>query len=243
MIFALYALALSLALWRAGFRGRISAARPVTPAQPTRILIVGATGGTGRHLVTQALERGLRVTVLARKPAKVGLEHPHLTVIKGDVLDGAAVEAAVRGQDAVVSALGHKRFFGPTRILSQGTQNILAAMKTQGVRRLVVETSLGIGDSAGRMGLYFTFFTIPVILPFYFWDKTRQERLIAASGLDWTIVRPVVLTNGRARGQVRLGPGVAGYIWTFRIPRADVATFMLDSLSSAGHVHSAPGIR
>lgn len=242
VIFVLYALALSIALWRAGFRGRVSTARVGTSAQPARILIVGATGGTGRHLVAQALERGLKVTVLVRRPAKPGLEHPNLTVLQGDVLDYDSVEAAVRGQDAVVSALGHKHFFRPTRILSDGTRNIVAAMKAHGVRRLVVETSMGIGDSAGRLGLYYTLFTIPVILPFYFWDKTRQERIMAESGLDWTIVRPGVLTNGPARGRIRHVAGLGSFIWTVRIPRSDVATFMLDQLESTQYVHAAPGI-
>lgn len=96
----------------------------------------------------------------------------------------------MRDQDAVVSALGHKRFFYPTRILSRGTWNILRAMEAHGVQRLVCETSLGIGDSAGRMGLYYTLFTIPVILPFYFWDKAQQERIIAESDVEWVIVGP-----------------------------------------------------
>jgi len=146
-----------------------------------RLLIVGATGGTGRQLIAQALERGHTVTALVRNPSKLQLEHPQLKVVQGDVLDYGSVEAAVRGQEAVISALGHRRFFYPTRILSAGTGNLLRAMHTHSVPRFVCQASLGIGDSAGRMGLYYTLFVIPVILPFYYWDKTRQERLIAAS--------------------------------------------------------------
>jgi hypothetical protein len=85
----------------------------------------------------------------------------------------------------VISALGHKRFFQATHILSEGTRYLLHAMETQGVPRFVCETALGIGDSAGCMGLSYTFFVISFILPFYFWDKTRQERVIAASRVDW----------------------------------------------------------
>src|SRR5947207_13729303 len=112
------------------------------------------------------------VTVLSRTPAKLRMTHERLQVLQGNVLDYASVEAAVRGQDAVVSALGHKRFFGPTRILSEGTRNVLHAVETHHVPRFVCETALGIGDSAGRMGVYYTFFVVPIILPFYFWDKT-----------------------------------------------------------------------
>ena len=160
---------------------------------------MGATGGTGRQLVTQALERGHEVTALVRNPSALGVEHPRLRVLRGDVLDYASVEAAMQGQEAVISALGHKRFFQPTRILSEGTRNLLRAMETRGVRRFVCETALGIGNSSGRMGLYYTFFVIPVVLPFYFWDKARQERIIAQSAVSWVIVRPGVLTNGEPR--------------------------------------------
>jgi len=188
------------------------------------------------------LERGYAVTALVRDPSRLHVDHPELTVIQGNVLDYASVEAAVRGQEAVVSALGHKRFFYPTRILSEGTRNILRAMETHRVQRLVCETSLGIGDSAGRMGLYFTLFTIPVILPFYFWDKTRQERMIAESNVEWVIVRPGVLTNADKRGRFRHGRDVGSFLWTVRISRADVAEFMLDQLQSDTYLRAAPGV-
>jgi putative NADH-flavin reductase len=205
-------------------------------------LIVGATGGTGRQLVAQALERGHAVTALVRNPSRLQLEHPHLKIVQGDVLDYASVEAAARGQEAVLSALGHKRFFYPTRILSEGTRNLLRAMEAHGVRRFVCETSLGIGDSAGRMGLYYTFFVIPVILPFYFWDKTRQERLIAQSAVEWVIVRPGVLTNGEKRGSYRHGRQAGSFLWTARISRADVADFMLNQLSDDAYLKTAAGV-
>jgi hypothetical protein len=120
----------------------------------------------------------------------------------------------------VLSALGHKRFYYPTRILSEGTGNVLRAMEEHGIRRLVCETSLGIGDGAGRMGLYYTLFAIPLILPFYFWDKTRQERVIAGSKADWIIVRPAALTNGAMRG--RLGSQACLLVGESIEERADV---------------------
>jgi putative NADH-flavin reductase len=207
-----------------------------------RLLIIGATGGTGRELVKQALERGHLVTAFVRTPEKLRFAHERLTVVRGDVLDRSSVEAAVRGHDAVVSALGHKRWFYPTRILSAGTANILGAMQACGVRRFVCETSLGLGESCGRMGLYYTLFVIPVILPLYYWDKRRQERLIRASRLDWVIVRPGVLTNGRRRGVYEHGPKVGHWLWTVRISRADAADFMLSQISSDRYLRSAPGV-
>ncbi|MDH4037853.1 MAG: SDR family oxidoreductase [Candidatus Krumholzibacteria bacterium] len=206
-----------------------------------RILIVGANGGTGRELVKQALERGHHVTALARSPAKVKLTHDHLTVAKGDVMDPASLAAAVRGQDAVVCALGHKRWLGPSKILSQGTRNLVDAMNAAGVKRLVVETALGVGDSTGRLGVYYTLFTIPFILPFYWYDKGRQERVVRESGLDWVIVRPGQLTNGRKRGVYQHGPRVGNYLWSVSISRADTADFMLNQLSETPYLRTAVG--
>jgi putative NADH-flavin reductase len=242
VIFGVYALLLSVALGVKGVHSKAGAPVPAADQHSMRVLIVGATGGTGRQLVSQALDRGHHVTALARNPAALQIEHPRLHVVRGNVLEPASVEEAMRGQDAVISALGHKRFFGPTRILSEGTRTLLRAMETQGVSRFVCETALGIGSSAGRMGLSYTLFVIPAILPFYFWDKTRQEQLIAASRVDWIIVRPGGLTNGASRGTYRHGAGIGSFLWTVRISRADVADFMLNQLTDNAYLKSAPGV-
>ena len=242
LIFILYAVCLSLGLARNGLRLGVVRSTEAPSQTPTRILIVGATGGTGRQLVEQALERGFTVTALVRNPSRLRVDHQRLKVVQGDVLDPTSIEAAMDGQDAVLSALGHNRYFYPTRILSEGTRNILRAMEGQRVRRFVCETSLGIGDSAGRMGLYYTLFAIPLILPFYFWDKTRQERIIAGSNVDWVIVRPGALTDGAKGGRLRHGSRVGSVLWTVRVARADVAGFMLDQLASNTYLRAAPGV-
>ena len=242
LIFLLYAAGLSVGLRRNGLRSSGSTTAPASDGRVTRVLIVGATGGTGRELVAQALERGHVVTALARDPSALGAPHPRLRVMRGDVLEYASVEAAVQGQEAVVCALGHKRFFYPTRILSAGTRNILREMEHHRVQRFVCETTLGIGDAAGRMGLYYTFFVIPIILPFYFWDKTRQERAIAASRVDWVVVRPGALTNGPKRGRYRHGRRVGSFLRTVRISRADVADFMLNQMTDRTYFGAAPGV-
>lgn len=241
-VFLACAVAFTLALGRAGLRNPAPAGGGAAGQPPARVLIVGASGGTGRELVEQALARGLAVTAFVRDPTRLGLTHPRLTIAQGDVLDAAGVAAAMRGQEAVLCALGHKRYFGPTRILSTGTANILRAMEACGTRRLVCETSLGIGGSAGRMGLAYTLFVLPVILPFYFWDKTRQEQLVAGSKVEWVIVRPAALTNGGARGRWRAGPGVGNCVLTGRIGRADTAAFMLDQLTCDDHLGTAVGV-
>jgi uncharacterized protein YbjT (DUF2867 family) len=205
------------------------------------LLIVGATGGTGQQLVTQALERGHQVTALVRRPRRAEPRHG-LTPAVGDVLDPASLARAMPGQEAVLSALGHNRWLGPTHILSEGTRNLIAAMGRHGVRRLICETALGISDSWWQMGLYYTLFVRPVILPFYFRDKVRQEAMVRASDLDWTIVRPGVLTNGPKRGRYRHGARVGHWLRTVRISRADVAAFMLDQLTDRRYVRTTVGL-
>lgn len=206
------------------------------------LLIIGATGGTGWELVKQALEQGHKVTAFVRNPEKFQFQDSNLTVVKGNVLDIASVESAVMGKDVVLSALGHKRWFIKTTILSEGTKNIISAMQKYGVKRFICETSLGVSDTWGRLGLYYTLFVIPVITYFYFKDKERQERFIKESMLDWTIVRPGQLTNRRKRGVYRHGDNVGSWIFTVRVSRADVADFMLKQLTDESYLRKAPAI-
>lgn len=207
-----------------------------------RVLVVGGTGGTGRELIAEALARGLEVTALVRSPARLEDLGPRITVITGDVRDETAIDAAMRGQDAVVSALGHRRYHDPRGVLSRGTASILRGMERHDVPRFIGVTSLGIGDSAGRLGLGYSLIVIPLVLPIYFSDKARQERVIAASDRDWVIVRPGLLTGGARRGRIRHPHGAVDYVVSPRIPRADVAAFMLDQLASDAHLGTAVGV-
>ncbi len=207
-----------------------------------KLLIIGGTGGTGKELIKQALEQGHSLTVLARNPGKVKIAHPNLSVIKGNVLDYYKVQEVVPWQDAVLSALGHKRFFIKTNILSEGTKNLIQAMEKHNVKRLICITSLGISDSRFKLGLYYSLFVIPFIVFFYFLDKTKQEKLIRSSMLDWTIVRPGQLINGKRRGIYKHGANVGNYILTKMISRADVAHFILSQLNDKTYLHKTPGV-
>ncbi len=174
-----------------------------------------------------------------RNPAKLNVSHERLTVARGDVMDIASVNAAMPNHDAALIAIGHKRYLGPSNTLSQGTQHIVDAMKQHGVKRIVCESALGTGDSTGRLGVYYTLFVIPVILPFYWHDRARQERVVRESGLEWVIVRPGQLTNGRRRGEYRHGPKVGNYLWSVSISRADVADFMLNQVGQTPYLRTA----
>lgn len=207
-----------------------------------RLLIIGGTGKTGRELIQQGLAQGHLITAMVRNPRKINYDHANLRVLKGNVLVPDSLDSAVREQDVVLSALGHKRFFIKTTILSRGTKNIIEAMINNKVNRFICITSLGINDSRYRLGLYYTLFTIPVILFFYFLDKAKQEKFVMNSNLDWTIVRPGQLTNGKKRSIYKLGPKTGHYILTKIISRADVAHFMLQELEQNRYVHKAVGI-
>lgn len=206
------------------------------------IVIFGSTGGTGGALLQQALDRGHTVTAFVRKGSRMRIKHGRLRLAVGNVLDYGTVEAAIAGQDAVLSALGHKRWLIKTSILSKGTRNILAAMTKCGVRRFVCETSLGVGDSKGRLGILYTFFLIPLLLYFYFQDKELQEKCIMQSSLDWVIVRPAALTNGKQTGAVHDGNNVGSLLLTHTISRADVASFMLSEVKDDRYVRDTPGV-
>lgn len=207
-----------------------------------KLLIIGGTGKTGRELIKQGLVKGHVITAIARKPEKLKFDNPNFSVIKGDVLIPESLENPFRGQDAVLSALGHKRFFIKTTILSRGTKNIINAMNNNGVKRFICITSLGINDSKFKLGLYYTLFTIPVILFFYFFDKSKQEELIMKSDLDWTIVRPGQLTNGKKRTHYKHDTKAGNYILTKMISRASVAHFILKNLETVMYLHKAVGV-
>lgn len=207
-----------------------------------RLFIIGGTGKTGRELIKQSLEHGHSVTALVRNPGRFKIEHPNLTAIKGNVLNLKSFDSSIGNHDAVLSALGHKRFIIKTSILSAGTKNIIAAMEKQNVKRLICITSLGINDSRFKLGLYYTLFTIPFILFFYFMDKSKQEKIIFKSGLDWTIIRPAQLTNGKKRTDYKHGSNTGSYIVTKTISRASVAHFMLSQLTDISYIRKMPGI-
>ena len=189
------------------------------------IAIFGATGGTGRQLVEQALEEGHVVRVLVRNPEVFPLQHEHLALVLGDVRDAACVEAVVAGQDAVLSALGTKQR-GPVRLCTDGIERILTAMVHTGVHRLLVVSAYGAAEShhhdVYNLLLWAT-------LREKMLDKERMEDLIKHSDVDWTLIRPSFLTDGQRTGNYRSGVDLRMHI-NSHISRANVADFMLQHL-------------
>jgi putative NADH-flavin reductase len=202
------------------------------------IAVFGATGGTGRQIIAQALEQGHHVTALVRDPARLPVSHTNLTVVQGDVLDDAPVLEALQGADAAVITLGNTAD-NPDYVVSNGTAVILRAMKDQGVPRVVVVTSLGVGDSLKQVSLPFRMM-MQTVLKKPMEDKERQERMVMDSGLEWIIVRPGGLTDGPATGVYRSGLDPA--ISAGQVSRADVAAFVLQQLSDDTYLHRTPAI-
>jgi putative NADH-flavin reductase len=194
-----------------------------------KVLIFGATGATGQCLMEQALGLGHEVTAFARNPSAIAPRHSLLKVVRGDVLEPDSVNAAMVGQDAVLCALGVKSF-SDTGVLSTGTKNIIAAMEKSGTRRIICESSLGVGDSRNQTGFVFGKIIVPLIFQGIFQDKERQEGELCQSQLDWVIVRPARLTDGPRKGayNVVTDRSKVGR----QISRADVAAFMLEQLTN-----------
>jgi putative NADH-flavin reductase len=206
-----------------------------------KVLVLGSTGGTGLELLEQALEEGHQVTAFARRPQAVSVKHSRLRVQQGDVLDYPSMAAAVQGQDAVLSALGVRKL-GKNTILSDGTRNVIQAMEKNGIRRLIVESSLGVGDSRGQLGPLHNYFVLPFILKSIFQDKEVQESLVRASKLDWIIVRPAILTNGPRTGRYKAGFPPTDRSIKAKISRADTAEFMLKQLTDDKYLRQTPGL-
>ncbi len=205
-----------------------------------KILILGATGGTGAELVRQGLERGHDVSVLVRSPEPAAMPSS-VRVFKGDLLDISTLGVPLQGQDAVLSAIGTKLSRKPTTQLSDGARNLISALEHSGPKRLIVITGIGAGDSRGHGSFLYNHAVLPILLNEIYKDKTRQEELIRASSLDWTIVRPAELKDGPGGGKLRVATSLAGFYGT-KIARADVAKFMLDQLAGSAFVRAAPAI-
>lgn len=210
-----------------------------TDTAPTKILVLGATGGTGRLIVSQALARGYEVTVLARSADKAR-DLNATNVILGDVRDEGALRQALKGQDAVVSAIGTPASpFREVTLLSTATRAVVKAMKAEQVHRLVCITGLGAGDSKGHGGFLFDRLIFPLLLRKVYADKDRQEAIVRESGLDWVLVRPSVLNDKPGQGAIRPLTDLASFHGG-SISRSDVARFVLDQVSQDNWLHASP---
>ena len=204
-----------------------------------KLAIFGATGAIGRHLVDKALSQGHQVTAFARTPSALGKTHRHLVPLAGDINDQGAVREAVADQDAVLVALGAGR---KGKVRAAGTRHVIDAMHHHDVARLICLSSLGVGDSAAHLTLFYKYVIFGVVLRAAMADHALQEKAVMSSGLDWTLVRPGSFTDGPETGDYRFGFPATERNLTLKISKTDVAHFMLRQLTDDTYLHAAPGL-
>ncbi len=206
-----------------------------------KLIIFGSTGGTGRQVVTQALEQGHDVTAFARSPEKLDQKHEKLKVVQGNIFDFPSVERAIQGQDAVLCTLGMS-MKDKTMLRANGTKNIIRAMEKTGVKRFICQSSAGVGDSSDMLPFLMKYLIVPFMLRRAFADHEIQENYIKESQLDWIIVRPAALTDGEHTGSYQHGYTADNKTVTNKISRADTADFMLKQLADNSYLHKMPCI-
>jgi len=192
-----------------------------------KLAIFGSTGKTGIELVKQALEEGHTVTAFVRDPARLAIENEKLTFVKGDVFDPVSVAQAIKDQDAVVCALGVGSDLKKTTVRTTGTINIISGMQKNNVKRLIVLTAMGVGESWDDLSLFNKFF-FATLLKSSRDDHETQEAAVKESGLDWTIIRPSGLTETPRTGVYEVGENIPAT--TSKIARADVADLVIKEL-------------
>jgi putative NADH-flavin reductase len=204
-----------------------------------KLLIFGASGATGRALVSAALAEGHAVTAFVRTPGKLAISDKRLSIIVGDVADRQAVERAIAGQDAVFSCLGGGVPLRHDAAVIAGVGHIVDAMRRTGPARLIYLSFLGVRDSRRQLGPLLGGIIAPLVLRHEVADHETKEGLITQSGLDWTIVRPPKLSNGAATGKFRHGNGIRAASLLPTLARADVAAFMLGQIGDATYSRKA----
>jgi len=196
-----------------------------------RIVVFGAAGKTGREVVRQALSAGHRVTAFARNPSRIGLTHPDLVPIAGDVGDADTVKSALEGQDAVISALGNPVPYRRNPALVAGIASLVRQMQANGPRRLLYVSSVLVPETRAQAGALVAALA-PLLTGREVQDHVEKEASVVGSDLDWTLFRPTKLSSGRATGSYQASPSAtARNLKT--LPRADLAECMLAMLADA----------
>lgn len=197
-----------------------------------KVLILGASGGVGKHAVEIAAARGHTVTAVARAGSSLSVPGD-VRVVRGDVLERATLDAAVDGQDAVLSCLGIRRenprnpwskLTSPPDLMARVMSNLIPAMKAKGVRKLVAVSSAGVAESFPRMNFVMRYLVRKSTIGYAYRDLEQMEIALAASDLEWIAVRPVTLTNASKPQAVK---NVDGFGLTATISRRTVAEWMI----------------
>ena len=204
-----------------------------------KIVIFGASGKTGSLLVDEALSAGHDVTAYVRRPESVKSEHPNLNVVAGYLNEKDKLRSVISGSDACISTLGGASLTKHSTAIIEGIDNILSIMEEEKVTRFIYLSSLGAGDSRKYMPQPVRFFVADIMLRIPLADHKTNEDRITKSQLDWTIVRPGGLTDGAKTYHMKHGFGETKIKGNLRIPRSDVAAFLLDQVTSKDYVNKS----
>jgi putative NADH-flavin reductase len=195
-----------------------------------KLVVFGASGGTGQEIIKQALVQGHDVTAFVRDPKKLQVKDSRLNVIEGDALkDQAAITEAIAGKDAIICALGVANSLKSNGLIAGSLAAIVPAAKELNTRRLILISAFGVGDSSMNAPLV-PRLLFRLLLGDIYRDKKAGEDIVKASDLDWTIVHPVMLTTGPKTTTYRSGQRLS-LTGIPKISRADVAHFALAQLS------------
>lgn len=203
-----------------------------------KLAVFGASGGTGKQVVRQALTRGHDVVAVVRRPDALALTGERLSVYQGDVLDPGSIMRAIEGSKTVISALGAHTRRTPTTIYSEGISNIVAALPAAGASRLVAISAAPAGPW-NEVSAFERLIVYPLLGVFFgtnYDDMRRMETVLSHSGVDWTIFRPPMLTDREAKGNYRTST-TGALPHAYAITRGDLATAILDSITDASLVH------
>jgi putative NADH-flavin reductase len=198
------------------------------------VIVFGGTGKTGSLVVDRALTRGHTVTVLVRDPIK--FTRPNVRVFAGDATNPSDVLAAMHGQNAVIETIGGTTPWKSTRLEADSIHAIIHAMQEESARRLISISMMGIGDSLAQTPFWYRYLLMPTFLHGSTQDKTHKEAAITADHVEYVIVRPPILKDSPATGQVHiLAPNAIGHA----ITRADLANFLVDQLETDANLNRA----
>ncbi|MFY9829877.1 MAG: SDR family NAD(P)-dependent oxidoreductase [Rhodoplanes sp.] len=208
------------------------------------VLIIGASRGIGLATVKRALKAGHSVRAMSRSATAIRLRDPKLEKLDGDARDRDTIERALVGVDAVIQTLGissdPELILTGTRLFSAATRILVRAMEASTVRRLICVTGFGAGNSRGRGGILYNLASA-LLLGRIYADKDVQERIIRRSQLDWTIVRPTILTNGPRTKAYRVLTDPRDWAPGF-ISRADVADFLVKQIDDTNLLRKTPAL-
>lgn len=213
----------------------------MTQPETRTLAIFGITGRTGQVLACAALARGWSVRGFTRPGSPVPAMPGAISIVRGDFAEAARLEEAVAGADAVCCVFGPRPPYADA-FCAGATQAIVGAMRQSGVRRLVCQTGAMVGTGNRTPVFEFLARRIAGQQPAAAHDRVEQERLVQASGLEWTLVKPPRLTDGPAGHRAIAGPALRVGLLS-RISRADVAAFILDAIEGTQYLRARVFVR